>query len=66
MKKTFKALTRLSSKKHGDILPGEEIDLSHASDADIAVLLERGAIEPVEAKRPTKPAPISEDEGEKE
>ena len=66
MKKIFKARERLTSLKHGDVMPGEEIDLSHASDADIAALLERGAIEPVEAKRPTKPAPISEDEGEKE
>ena len=66
MKKIFRARERLSSKKHGEVAPGEEIDLSHASDADIAALLERGAIEPVEAKRPMKPALISEDEGEKE
>lgn len=66
MKKIFRARERLTSLKHGTVEPGEEIDLSHASEADIAALLERGAIEPVEAKRPTKPAHISETEGEKE
>ena len=53
-KKIYLVKTRLSSVKHGrDYLPGETIDLSHATDEQIADLLEQGAIE-LPAAKPAK------------
>lgn len=53
-KKIYLVKTRLSSVKHQrDYLPGEMIDLSHATDEQIAALIERGVIE-LPAAKPAK------------